>query len=98
VIIADGGSDRRPPPAGGVNHMGRVRVADVDAAFARARDHGAVVIEAPVDRDYGERECTLEDQAGHRWALAQTVSDVAPEEIGCETVNPWPANDADNTG
>ena len=71
--------------------MVRVRVDDVDAAFVRARDHGAVVIEAPVDREYGERDCTLEDLAGHRWQLAEAVADVAPEAFGCQTVSPWPA-------
>jgi uncharacterized glyoxalase superfamily protein PhnB len=91
VIVADVGGDRRPPQPGGVTHAVRVRVADVDAAFARARDYGAIVVEAPVDREYGERDCTLEDLAGHRWHLAETMADVAPEEVGCETVSPWPA-------
>lgn len=91
VIIADVGGERRPAQPGAASHMVRVRVADVDGDFARARDHGAVVIEAPVDRDYGERDCTLEDLGGHRWALAQTVADVAPEDISCQTVSSWPA-------
>lgn len=91
VIVADVGSDRRAPQPGGMTHLLRVRVTDVDAAFARARDHGAVVLEAPVDREYGERDCTLQDLAGHRWQLAEAVADVAPEEFGCETVSPWPA-------
>ena len=91
VIVADAGSDRRPPQLGGHSHLVRVRVEDVDAAFARARDQGAVVIEAPVDREYGERDCTLEDLGGHRWQLAEAVADVAPEDFGCESVSPWPA-------
>jgi len=91
VIVADVGGDRRAPEAGGVTHVVRVRVADVDVAFARARDQGAVVLEAPVDRVYGERDCTLADLAGHRWQLAEAVADVAPEEFGCQTVSPWPA-------
>jgi len=91
VIVADATGGRQGPPPGGVTHSIRVRVADVDAAFARARDHGAVVIEAPVDRPYGERDCTLEDPAGHRWQLAEAIADVAPEEFGCQTVSPWPA-------
>src|SRR5437763_14432953 len=37
VIIAEVGGDRRAPEAGGVTHVVRVRVADVDDAFARAR-------------------------------------------------------------
>lgn len=91
VIVADTGSDRRPPQPGGHSHSVRVRVADVDAAFTRARDHGALVLEAPVDREYGERDCTLEDLGGHRWHLAEAVADVAPEAFGCESVSPWPA-------
>ena len=91
VIVADVGGDRRAPEAGGVTHVVRVRVADVDVAFARARDQGAVVLEAPVDREYGERDCTLAVLAGHRWQLAEAVADVAPEEFGCQTVSPWPA-------
>ncbi len=91
VIVADVGGDRRVPQPGGHSHLIRVRVEDVDAAFARARDHGVVVLEAPVDRSYGERDCTLEDPAGHRWQLAEAMADVAPEDFGCETVSPWPA-------
>ena len=91
VIVADVGANREAPNRGQVNHLIRVRVSGVDAAFARARDAGATVIESPVDRDYGERDCTLEDPAGHQWQLAEAIADVAPEEFGCETVSPWPA-------
>jgi uncharacterized glyoxalase superfamily protein PhnB len=97
VIVADVGNGRRPPQAGDVTHVVRVRVAGVDAAFSRARDHGAVVVEAPVDREYGERDCTLQDLAGHHWQLAEVVADVSPEDFGCETVSPWPAYQAGNT-
>lgn len=96
VIIAEIGGELSPPRPGGVTHVVRVRVADVDAVFARACDHGAVVLEAPVDREYGERDCTLEDLAGHRWQLAEAKADVAPEDFGCETVSPWPAYEAGN--
>jgi uncharacterized glyoxalase superfamily protein PhnB len=68
----------------------RVRVDDVDASFARAQGHGARVIEAPIDREYGERDFTVEDLAGHRWQFSESVKDVAPEEFGCRTVAPWP--------
>lgn len=91
VIIADVGADRRPPQSAGMSHLARVRVADVDVAFAQACAHGAVVIEVPTDRPYGERDCTLADLAGHRWQLAEVLADMAPEEFGCETVSPWPA-------
>ena len=52
------------------------------------------MLEPPTDREYGERDCTVEDVAGHRWQFAETVRDVAPEEYGCKTVAPWP----DRTG
>jgi uncharacterized glyoxalase superfamily protein PhnB len=98
VIIVDVGGERRAPQSAWITHLVRVRVVDVDAAFARARDHGAVVLEAPVDREYGERDCTLADLAGHRWQLAEAVADVAPEDFGCETVSPWPAYQSGSTG
>jgi uncharacterized glyoxalase superfamily protein PhnB len=74
----------------GMTHLVRVRVEDVGAQFERARAHGARVVEPPADREYGERDCTMEDVAGHRWQFAETVRDVAPEDYGCTTVAPWP--------
>lgn len=88
LIVADSHGDQRPPQAGHVTHLLKVRVADVDAAFERARMVGAVVLQEPTDYEYGERECTLEDLAGHRWQLTQTMRDVAPEEWGGVTVEP----------
>jgi uncharacterized glyoxalase superfamily protein PhnB len=59
-----------------------VRVDDVDAAVARAVEHGARVVEELRTYDYGERSCMVEDPAGHRWELSQTVRDVDPSEWG----------------
>ena len=69
-----------------MTHILKVRVPDVDAAFERARSHGARVLQEPIEFEYGERECTLEDPAGHCWQLTQTIRDVAPEEWGGVTV------------
>jgi uncharacterized glyoxalase superfamily protein PhnB len=90
MIAADVGGEQRPPQAGTITHVMKVRVEDVDAHYQQARAHGAKVIEPTTDREYGERECTLEDLAGHRWQFTETVRDVAPEEYGCETVATWP--------
>ena len=90
MIVADVGGERQPPESGAVTHVIKVRVDDVDARYEQALAHGARVLQPPIDREYGERECTLEDLAGHRWEFAETVRDVAPEEYGCETVSPWP--------
>lgn len=90
VIVADVRGEQRPPQEGVVTHEIRVRVDDVDARHERALACGARVLEAPIDREYGERDCTIEDLAGHRWQFCETTRDVAPEEIGCRTVAPWP--------
>ena len=90
VILADVRGEKGPPAEGRVSHEIKVRVDDADAVFERARAAGARVLEAPIDRAYGERECSLEDLAGHRWQFSHTVRDVAPEEYGCQTVQPWP--------
>lgn len=90
LIVADVRGEQEPPRRGVVTHLIRVRVNDVNTQFERAQVHGAVVLEPPTDREYGERDCTLEDLAGHRWQFAQTLRDVAPEEFGCATVEPWP--------
>ena len=90
VIVADVRGEQRPPVGGTVTHTIRVRVEDIDAHFDRVRAHGARVLQPPTEREYGERDCTVEDLAGHRWQFAETFRDVAPEEFGCETVEPWP--------
>jgi uncharacterized glyoxalase superfamily protein PhnB len=86
MIVADVRGDHQPPQTGVATHTIKVRVPDVDAAFGRARAHGARVLQEPVEHVYGERECTVEDLAGHRWQFTQTVRDVAPEEWGGITV------------
>lgn len=93
MIVADVARERHAPQADIVTHEIKVRVADVDAQFERARAAGATVLEPPIDREYGERECTVADLAGHRWQFSETLRDVSPEEFGCQTVSPWPARD-----
>jgi uncharacterized glyoxalase superfamily protein PhnB len=89
IVVADVRADQVAPSAGLVTHIVKVRVPDVDAAFARARDFGARVVDELSTHEYGERSCVLEDIGGHRWELTQTVRDVEPEEWGGITVAPW---------
>jgi uncharacterized glyoxalase superfamily protein PhnB len=91
VIVADVRGEQRPPTDGMVTHVLKVRVEDVDAVCERARSRGARILEEPIERQYGERECSIADLAGHRWQFTETVRDVAPDEYGCQTVSPWPA-------
>lgn len=90
MIVADVRGEQQSPRDAIVTHLVRVRVDDLDAQFERARAHGARVLEPPTEREYGERDCTVEDLAGHHWQFAETLRDVAPEEYGCQTVAPWP--------
>jgi len=89
VVVADDGGDRAAPSGTGVTHEIKIRVADVDSAFARAREAGARVVEELKTWEYGERSGVVEDIGGHRWELTQTVRDVAPEEWGGVAVAPW---------
>src|SRR5690348_10727161 len=73
VIVAESREDKVPPTAGSASHVIKNRVPDVDAAFVRARDAGARVFEEPTSHAYGERSCSVEDLAGHRWELSQTI-------------------------
>jgi uncharacterized glyoxalase superfamily protein PhnB len=89
VIVADVRGDQVAPGANAVTHIMKVRVPDVDTAFARARDFGARVLDEPTTHEYGERSCVVEDIGGHRWELTQTMRDVEPEQWGGVTVAPW---------
>jgi uncharacterized glyoxalase superfamily protein PhnB len=86
VIIADSGQAQQPP-SDAVTSLLKVRVTDVDAQFERARSFAARVLQKPTDCPYGERECTVEDPAGHRWQFTQTLRDVAPEEWGGTSID-----------
>ena len=89
VVVADVRGGQVAPSDGVVTHLLKLRVPDVDVAFARARDCGARVVEELRTYEYGERSGVLVDLGGHRWELSQTVRDTAPEEWGGTTVAPW---------
>jgi uncharacterized glyoxalase superfamily protein PhnB len=88
VIIGDVRNDRRPPRPGEVTHSVTVRVDDVDAHCAHARTHGARILTEPTDFEYGERQYTAEDHAGHQWTFSETLEDVAPDAWGGTLVAP----------
>jgi len=89
VVVVDVGAERVAPDGRANTHLIKVRVTDVDSAFARACEQGARVVEALTTWEYGERSGVIEDLGGHRWELTQTVRDVEPEEWGGTTVAPW---------
>ncbi len=57
-----------------------IYVADVDAVFATAVEHGATVREEPTTFVTGDRFASVYDPFGHRWAIMTKVEDVSPEE------------------
>lgn len=88
VIIGDVRHDRRPPRPGEVTHSVMVRVQNARAHCERAREHGARILMEPADFEYGERQYSAEDLAGHQWTFSETLADVAPEEWGGTYIAP----------
>jgi uncharacterized glyoxalase superfamily protein PhnB len=88
IIVGDVRQDRRPPRAGEVTHSVMVRVADVHAHCARARAHGAKIVMEPTEFEYGERQYTAADLAGHQWTFSETLEDVDPQTWGGELLIP----------
>jgi uncharacterized glyoxalase superfamily protein PhnB len=82
VIVGDVRHDRVPPRPGESTHSVMVRVEDAKAHCERARAHGAEILMEPTDFEYGERQYTAADLAGHQWTFSETLADVHPEEWG----------------
>jgi uncharacterized glyoxalase superfamily protein PhnB len=87
VILGDIRYDRRPPRAGEVTHCVMVRVEDARAHCERARAHGAIILDELRDFEYGERQYTAADLAGHQWTFTETLGDVEPETWGGTTIH-----------
>ncbi len=83
VVVAEGTSSPTSP------ELTKIRVPDVDEAFARAVNAGGKVVNELRTWEYGERSGVVEDLAGHRWELTQTVRDTAPEDWGGTSVGSW---------
>ncbi len=77
LIVADVRGDRQ---------YVTVRVEDARAHCERAREHGARILMELTDFEYGERQYSAEDPAGHQWTFSETLADVAPEEWGGTSV------------
>jgi len=82
VIVGDVRYDRVPPRAGEATHSVTVRVEDANTHCARARAHGAEILMEPTDFEYGERQYTAADLAGHQWTFSETLADVDPGDWG----------------
>jgi PhnB protein len=56
-------------------------VASCDATYDRALAAGAVSLQAPSDRFYGDRMAGVQDACGNQWWIAQHIEDVSAEEL-----------------
>jgi uncharacterized glyoxalase superfamily protein PhnB len=65
-------------------HSVLVRVEDADEHRERAAAAGATIVSPPADYEYGERQYTAEDLAGHRWTFSQSLADIDPADWGGE--------------
>jgi PhnB protein len=72
---------KSPKAYGGTPVSFYIYVEDADAAWKRAMDAGAKEIMPVADMFWGDRAGWLEDPFGHKWAVAQHVADLSPEEI-----------------
>jgi uncharacterized glyoxalase superfamily protein PhnB len=77
------------PRARGAGHVAvMVRVAHVDAHLARARLHGARIIQELEEFPYGERQYSCLDLAGFCWTFSESVADIDPQDWGGELLSP----------
>ena len=88
LIVADVRGERCAPRRHEVTHSVMVRVDDVRVHCERARAAGAHVVMEPTDFEYGERQYSAQDLAGHHWTFTETLADVAPEHWGGTVVRP----------
>jgi uncharacterized glyoxalase superfamily protein PhnB len=86
VIVSDVRHGKVPPRHGEATHVVVVRVEDAHAHCERARAAGAEIRMEPTDFEYGERQYSAEDFAGHRWTFSETLADVDPADWGGELV------------
>lgn len=87
LVVAEVRPGRRTPDSGR-SHQVMLKVADVAEVVAAAVSRGATVVDPLHDWEYGERQAAIDDPFGHQWVLNQTLTDVAPEEWGGNTVVP----------
>jgi uncharacterized glyoxalase superfamily protein PhnB len=98
VIVADVSGDRRAPRPGEISQSVIVRIADARAHCDQARANGARIHMEPMDFEFGERQYTAEDPAGHRWTFSETINDTAPEDWGGVSVDHESADRRDGGG
>jgi len=71
VMMGGASGENKPFPG-----MLYVYVEDCDAAFKCALDAGAKAVAEPMDQEYGDRHCGIEDPQGNQWWLWSPLKDM----------------------
>ena len=90
LVVAEVRPGRRTPQQEH-SHQVMLKVEDVAHVVEAAVARGATLVDPVHDWEYGERQAAIDDPFGHQWGLNQTLTDVAPEQWGGQTVTPRPA-------
>lgn len=61
-----------------------VRIGDANAHCECAKRSGAKILMEPQDCEFGERQYSAADLAGHVWTFSQTIADIDPHEWGAK--------------
>jgi PhnB protein len=56
-------------------------VEDIDAAYKRVLEAGAVTLREPVDQFYGDRTAGVQDPFGNKWWISTHIEDISTEEM-----------------
>jgi PhnB protein len=76
-----GGTSSTPEALGGSPVTVHLQVEDVDQAWARAVDAGAIVTMPLADQFWGDRYGQLKDPFGHKWSMGQNKVSLTASEI-----------------
>jgi len=83
IELSDGNEQYEPMPVA-IHHY----VDDVDAAYARALEAGAISTYAPMDQPYGDREAGVKDPFGNHWFIAKAIG-WKPQAWQAHSVQPY---------
>ncbi|HEX9392542.1 MAG TPA: VOC family protein [Usitatibacteraceae bacterium] len=84
IVVAQRRDHAGVPSSEGLDYSVTVRVRDVDQHFEQALRAGAIIVNAPTDQPYGERQYSAQDIGGYSWTFSETIADVDPEAWGGE--------------
>ncbi len=62
------------PRAVGTSALFTIRVENVDAVCDYLQNHGAAMLNGPINRPWGRRTAAFEDPSGHVWEIAEVLT------------------------